>query len=157
MPGNQFYIDSGYVQWAGITADITHSFYDFYAHDYEIESYTFGGSDQPTTLFGYTAKVSGFSASASVEDPTVPWDETASPYVKVATIRIPIQSFESDEQMQFGENLSFTPWHALAEHRPLGGINRARLKVYEAISARRHELNGVAHREPTAGRNEKKP
>jgi len=107
--------------------------------------------------FDFLVQIQTDPLAMPVEDPTVPWDETASPYVKVATIRIPIQSFESDEQMQFGENLSFTPWHALAEHRPLGGINRARKKVYEAISARRHELNGVSHREPTAGRNEKEP
>jgi hypothetical protein len=62
---------------------------------------------------------------------------------------VPIQSFESKEQMEFGENLSFTPWHAVADLRPLGGINRARKKVYEAISARRHELNGVPMEEPS--------
>ena len=84
-----------------------------------------------------------------VEDPTVPWDDGAAPFIKVATIRIPIQSFESKEQMEFGENLSFTPWHAVADLRPLGGINRARKKVYEAISARRHELNGVPMEEPS--------
>ena len=53
-----------------------------------------------------------------------------------------------DEQMQFGENLSFTPWHSVADLRPLGGINRTRRKVYAAISARRHELNGVPEAEP---------
>ncbi|MEK1942330.1 MAG: hypothetical protein AAAB16_18325, partial [Pseudomonas sp.] len=36
---------------------------------------------------------------------------------------------------------SFNPWHALPEHRPLGGINRLRKAVYEAVSAYRHERN----------------
>jgi len=31
----------------------------------------------------------------------------------------------------FAESLSFTPRHSLAEHRPLGGLNRARLGVYQ--------------------------
>jgi hypothetical protein len=83
-----------------------------------------------------------------VEDPTVPWDEAISPWRKVATLRIPSQSFESPAQLEMGENLSFTPWHALPEHRPLGGINRVRRAVYEVLSTRRHELNRVPQREP---------
>lgn len=84
-----------------------------------------------------------------IEDPTARWDETVSPYQKVATLRIPPQSFASPEQMAFGENLSFSPWHGLQEHRPLGGINRTRRKVYEAMAARRRELNHAQLREPT--------
>jgi hypothetical protein len=84
-----------------------------------------------------------------VEDPTIVWDEAASPYQRVATIRIPHQTFDSDAQKAFGENLSFTPWHSLPEHRPLGNTNRIRRVVYESISTLRHELNGVPRREPT--------
>lgn len=76
------------------------------------------------------------------------WRESVSPFRKVATIRIFKQDCDNDKQVQFGENLSFTPWHALPEHRPLGGINRGRKLVYEAISAFRHQYNGVARREP---------
>jgi hypothetical protein len=86
-----------------------------------------------------------------VEDPTKLWDEKASPFVKVAQIDIPSQSFRSDEQMKFCENLSFTPWHALPEHRPLGGINRLRKVVYETISSLRHQMNAAPRQEPTAG------
>jgi hypothetical protein len=82
-----------------------------------------------------------------VEDATVAWEDAE--FTKVATLRIPQQSFESPDQIQFGENLSFTPWHALEDHRPLGGINRARLQIYEAMAARRRELNGAIQREPT--------
>ena len=48
-------------------------------------------------------------------------------------------------------SLSFTPWHTLAEHRPLGGINRIRRSAYRASSAVRHQLNGVAEKEPISG------
>jgi hypothetical protein len=89
------------------------------------------------------------AADMPVEDPTIEWKESASPYVKVATITIPRQTFDSKEQMDFCENLSFTPWHAVPEHRPLGGINRARKVVYETISQVRHDLNGVTRVEPT--------
>ncbi|GAA0637080.1 catalase [Brevundimonas lenta] len=88
-------------------------------------------------------------ASQPIEDPTILWDETAAPFVDVASIRIPKQTFDSEAQQTFCENLSFTPWHALPEHRPVGGINRLRKAVYEAISDLRHRLNRAAPAEPT--------
>ena len=80
-----------------------------------------------------------------IEDPRKVWD---SPFIKLATIKIPRQTFNSDKQLNYGENLSFTPWHCIEAHRPLGGANRARKKVYEIISRYRHERNDVAEREP---------
>jgi hypothetical protein len=85
----------------------------------------------------------------SLENASVEWDERVSPWRKVATLRIPPQTFERPEQMAFGNNLSFTPWHALTDHRPLGGINRSRKVVYRAMAGRRRELNGVLQQEPT--------
>jgi hypothetical protein len=84
-----------------------------------------------------------------VEDSIVRWDETISPFYTVALIRIPRQDITSQSWIEFGENLSFTPWHSLPEHRPLGSTNRARLPIYEAISEFRHEMNGVVTSEPT--------
>lgn len=84
-----------------------------------------------------------------VEDPTIEWDEQQAPSLKVATIKIPSQKFDSIEQMQFCENLSYTPWHSLLEHRPLGGINRARKQVYDTVSAVRHDRNKQPIQEPT--------
>ncbi|HYP17073.1 MAG TPA: catalase family protein, partial [Opitutus sp.] len=84
-----------------------------------------------------------------IEDPTVVWDQREAPWVKVATLRIPRQRFETPEQLSFGERLSFTPWRGLAAHRPLGGINRARRRIYEAMAEGRHRLNGEAKGEPT--------
>ena len=104
---------------------------------------------QREAVFDFLVQLQTDPVTMPVEDPTVPWDESAAPFTKVATIRIPIQSFESKEQMEFGENLSFTPWHSVADLRPLGGINRTRKKVYAAISECRHELNAVKEREPS--------
>jgi hypothetical protein len=84
-----------------------------------------------------------------VENPSVVWDERVSPFTQVGTIRIPTQRFDSDDQLAFCENLSFTPWHSLPEHRPLGGLNRARRVVYHALSQLRHDRNRVPRREPT--------
>ncbi|HEY4058328.1 MAG TPA: catalase family protein [Kofleriaceae bacterium] len=80
-----------------------------------------------------------------IEDPSIEWK---TPMVKVATLTIPQQTFDSAEQTAACENLSFTPWHSLPEHRPLGGINRARKAVYKAMSTMRHSHNGAAQTEP---------
>ena len=84
-----------------------------------------------------------------IEDATVRWNEREAPYQKVATLRIPPQQVVPDAPDQLGEHLSFTPWHGLLEHRPLGGINRARRRIYEELSRRRRELNGLTAREPS--------
>jgi hypothetical protein len=65
-----------------------------------------------------------------IEDPTVEWSERDSPFVTVATITVPKQDFDSERQNTFCENLSFSPWHALDAHRPIGGLNRLRKAVY---------------------------
>ncbi|MBS1993325.1 MAG: catalase family protein [Cyanobacteria bacterium SZAS LIN-3] len=83
-----------------------------------------------------------------VEDPTILWDERSAPFRKVATIRIHRQDFDLPEIDRKAEDMSFTPWHTLPEHEPLGGINRTRRVVYESISRLRHTVNGVPRQEP---------
>jgi hypothetical protein len=78
----------------------------------------------------------------------VAWDPELSPYIKVATLRIPSQICDFPKRMVFCENLSFNPWRTLPEHQPLGGINRARRQVYPAISEFRHRRNVAPMREP---------
>jgi hypothetical protein len=99
--------------------------------------------------FDFMAQRRGAGGAMPVEDPTIAWDEAAAPFVPVARITIPPQSFDSPEQRAFCENLSFTPWHCVPAHRPLGGINRVRRIVYEHISRLRHDLNGAPRAEPT--------
>lgn len=76
-----------------------------------------------------------------IEDPSVLWKESDSPFISVAKITIPPQIFDSPEQQQFCENLSFSPWNSLDEHRPIGALNRVRKLVYRASSELRHRLN----------------
>jgi hypothetical protein len=87
------------------------------------------------------------SEKMPVEDPTVIWE---SPLIKVATIRIPTQVFDTPEQNEFGDNLSFNTWHTLPEHRPLGNFNRARKFIYEKMYEFRHEHNNIKDVEPVA-------
>lgn len=79
------------------------------------------------------------SSAMSVEDSMTEWTEQEAPFYQVATIHVPKQAFDTPEQDAFCEQLSFNPWHALAEHRPLGITNRLRKVVYENISRVRHE------------------
>ncbi len=57
---------------------------------------------------------------------------------KVATIAISPQDFNTDSAKLRCEALFFTPWHCLADHQPIGGINRLKLGVYQASSDFRH-------------------
>lgn len=85
-----------------------------------------------------------------IEDTSVEWDEDISPFVTVAKIKVPAQDFDRREQNLVCDNLSFNPWHGLPEHRPIGGINRLRKAVYEAVSAYRHQRNGASDATPAA-------
>lgn len=84
-----------------------------------------------------------------VEDASVIWPEDASPYRPVARIRVAAQPAWSEERAaQADDGLSFSPWHGLAAHQPLGSVNRVRRPTYAAISAFRAEHNGHAIQEP---------
>ena len=77
----------------------------------------------------------------SLDDATRAWSEQEAPFTTLAKISILQQDFSGDEQAQFCENLSFAPWQALPEHRPLGQLNRLRRHAYPASSDYRHEQN----------------
>jgi len=83
-----------------------------------------------------------------IENPTKEWH---SPFIKLATIKILKQEFNNEQQLDYGQNLTFTPWHCLPEHKPLGGANRARKKAYEVLSEFRLQRNDITqHQEPTS-------
>jgi hypothetical protein len=83
-----------------------------------------------------------------VEDATVEWSEKDSPFIPLARIEIKSQKFDTPEQQEFCENLSYNPWHARPEHRPLGVMNRIRRAVYQEVGRYRRCQNGVAFSEP---------
>lgn len=76
------------------------------------------------------------AVSMPIENPCVEW---RSKWYKVGQIIVPEQVFNTAERNQSGRQASFSPWHSLPEHQPLGGISRARRKVYAAISKFRLE------------------
>lgn len=98
--------------------------------------------------FDFAVQIHPQPSPRDIEDSRVPWQQAQMPFHKVATLEIPEQDFDTPERQEFGENLSFNPWRCLPEHRPLGGVNRARRQVYPALSATRHGRNAARSVEP---------
>ena len=69
-------------------------------------------------------------ALTPIEDASVNWP---TPYMTVARLMLPAQDGNSAEGRAFANSAEaavFDPWQALAEHRPLGDVQRARKVVY---------------------------
>ena len=62
---------------------------------------------------------------------------------------MPKQVFDIPAQTAFARQLSYNPWHCIAEHRPLGNQSRARRHIYATLARMRQQMNGVPHYEPT--------
>jgi hypothetical protein len=84
-----------------------------------------------------------------IENNAVLWPTKLSPRVPAAVLRIPRQTFDSPEQLDFARVLRYNPWHSIPEHRPLGNQSRARKRMYTELAALRQRLNDVEHYEPT--------
>jgi hypothetical protein len=78
--------------------------------------------------------------STPIEDTTVEWTAAASPPLTVAELVIPKQDPASERGKKvaaFIETLSFDPWHAPVEFRPLGEVMRARNVAYRLSTMER--------------------
>ncbi|WP_322614273.1 catalase family protein [Pseudomonas sp. BIC9C] len=76
-----------------------------------------------------------------IEDTSIEWRESDAPFETVARINVPAQDFDTPALNLQCDNQSFNPWFGLEAHRPIGGINRLRKAVYEAVSDYRHSRN----------------
>jgi hypothetical protein len=74
-------------------------------------------------------------------DTSIEWSENDAPFQTVARINVPAQDFDTPALNLQCDNQSFNPWFGLEAHRPIGGINRLRKAVYEAVSDYRHARN----------------
>ena len=87
--------------------------------------------------------------SMPIEDASVAWPEDASPYVPVARLAVgPQDTWSTDGVAAIDEGMAFSPWHGLAAHRPLGGVNRARNTTYTSSVEFRSQHNGCPIHEP---------
>ena len=78
-----------------------------------------------------------------IEDTSIEWREQDAPFETVARITLPAQDFDTPALNLQCDNLSFNPWFGIEAHRPIGGINRLRKAVYEAVSDYRHARNAA--------------
>ena len=86
-----------------------------------------------------------------IEDAMAKWSEEESPYQVVARLVIPVQdAFDPARADIVDGNFSFSPAHSLVAHRPLGGINRARLAAYTAMANLRRQENSRPTTEPAS-------
>lgn len=84
-----------------------------------------------------------------IEDASVEWPQELSPFIAVARLRVgPQRSWNDVQSPATEDDLSFNPWHALAAHRPLGSVMRARKQVYAASVRHRGARNGCPVHEP---------
>ena len=107
-----------------------------------------------TASFAIEVQIRG-AGDPDIDDALTPW--RASRYVQVASLEIPRLPADMDVKtmMTFAEHLSYTPWHHVPAHEPLGSINLARRAVYDAISTVRHHVNHKPRREPRSGESQK--
>lgn len=84
-----------------------------------------------------------------VEDSSTPWPEDQSPYVAVGRITVQAQDAWSEEnRTAIDDGTSFSPWHGIAAHQPLGSIMRARKAAYKMSADFRGQRNGCPMQEP---------
>ncbi|MGF0242458.1 catalase family protein [Rhodococcus sp. IEGM1300] len=76
-----------------------------------------------------------------IEDTSIEWRESDAPFETVARINLPAQDFDTPALNLACDNQSFNPWFGVQAHKPIGGINRLRKAVYEAVSDYRHRRN----------------
>jgi catalase len=74
-----------------------------------------------------------------IEDAYIEWKETDSPAIPIAALILPRQEIDAQVGAEM-ERMAFNPWNT-SDLRPLGLINLARKKVYEASASHRSGQN----------------
>jgi hypothetical protein len=84
-----------------------------------------------------------------VEDASAVWSEDLSPFLPVARIVVPPQpAWNESRAAAIDDGLSFSPWHGIAAHRPIGSIMRVRREIYNTMAEIRARQNGRLIEEP---------
>lgn len=90
--------------------------------------------ERASACFDFAIQFQTDPVGMPIEDASREWSTTASPARVVARLTIPAQAFTSAAALARCEAATFNPWHGIADHRPLGGINRVRAIVYPAAA-----------------------
>lgn len=98
-------------------------------------------------VYDFQVQFYGDATKTPIEDASIEWRESDAPFVTVGTLTLlqqDVTSARGERIGRFVEGLSFDPWHALVEHRPLGAMMRARNHAYRLSTEERR-----ASKEPT--------
>jgi hypothetical protein len=88
-----------------------------------------------------------------IEDASIPWPEDKSPYIAVGRITVQPQDSWSDANVKaIDDGMSFSPWHGISAHQPLGSVMRARKAAYKMSAEFRGRRNGCPMHEPRIAR-----
>jgi catalase len=101
-------------------------------------------TDRQPACFALQVQLQDPARYMPLEDTSVQWQESDAPFRTVGRLRLPPQDFDTPEQNLACDNMRFSPWHGIAAHQPLGGINRLRKAVYEAVADYRTARNASA-------------
>ena len=95
--------------------------------------------------FGLRVQLCTDLAAMPIEDASAVWAEAQSPFRTVARLTLPVQDAFSDGRFRyFEQRLAFNPIHALEAHRPLGGVQRARMQAYPQTQDYHQSQDGVS-------------
>lgn len=89
-------------------------------------------------------------ATMPLDEATVEWPVSESPFIPVAEVHFPRQDILARGQAAYGENLSMNIWRVTEDHRPQGSIADVRKTVYAASAEQRRNANGVPNGEPAS-------
>ena len=147
--GNPLYIQ----YWSTTPYKLGNHFIKFSVKPHELEATPSSIPDSPNYLreamvelltkekkqftFDFLVQFYRDEVKTPIENPMQEWKEEDSPFIKVATITIPPQVFDSVDRKELDESLSFTPWHTLSAHEPVGSINLSRRKIYQDMAKAR--------------------
>ncbi|WVR07628.1 hypothetical protein IAU60_004670 [Kwoniella sp. DSM 27419] len=94
------------------------------------------------TSYSLRAQFASDLKSHPVEDASVEWSEITAPWHDLANVTFaPQETFSDARRVWWEDRIGLSPWDGLAEHRPLGSINRLRHKAYEMSRAFRAKGN----------------
>lgn len=99
--------------------------------------------------FDFLIQIRNGEKDMPINDASVEWSKNKCPFIKIGEISIPKQVFISKERNYLSENLSFSPGNSVMDHKPLGNINLARVRIYKELSKFRHYRNKDKLIEPT--------
>jgi len=98
--------------------------------------------------FQFSVQLKKPGARMPIEDPTVEWSESESPFVPIARIHIPKQNFDTAAQNNMCEAMSFNVWHGVKGLEPISYFNELRREVYLHTAAYRQGRNDMNNGEP---------